>query len=170
MISAGRNTHVPEDLETNIPVAFGSFCSIASGLVVISGQHPGVGTPEAVSDFPFAEHGWGDYPPSKHDGAVRVGNDVWIGQNVTILDGVAIGDGARIGAGAVVAQNVGPYSVWVGNPARPVKARFTTPQMEALLRIAWWKWDDLKISRALPEMADVEAFIAAHDPSPAGRW
>ena len=48
---------------------------------------------------------------SVHDGAS-------IGANATVLPGVSIGRGAMVGAGAVVTQDVPPYAVVVGNPAR----------------------------------------------------
>jgi acetyltransferase-like isoleucine patch superfamily enzyme len=41
-----------------------------------------------------------------------------IGANATILPGIEIGRNAMIGAGAVATQNVPPYAVVVGNPAR----------------------------------------------------
>jgi acetyltransferase-like isoleucine patch superfamily enzyme len=44
-----------------------------------------------------------------------------IGANVTVLPGVEVGEGALIGAGSVVAENVAPGVVAVGNPAREVK-------------------------------------------------
>lgn len=43
-----------------------------------------------------------------------------IGANATIICGVRIGKYALIGAGAVVTKNVLPYSLVVGNPARPL--------------------------------------------------
>ncbi len=56
-------------------------------------------------------------------GGVRVGRDVWIGTNVSVMDGVTIGDGAVIGAGSVVTQDIPPYSVAVGAPARVIRQR-----------------------------------------------
>ena len=47
---------------------------------------------------------------------IYIGNDVWIGRKVIILPGVHIGDGAVIGAGTVVAKDIPPYTVAVGNP------------------------------------------------------
>ncbi|NOZ30317.1 MAG: transferase [Chloroflexi bacterium] len=44
-----------------------------------------------------------------------------IGANATILPDVVIGEGALVGAGAVVVEDVPPYTVVVGNPARVVK-------------------------------------------------
>jgi acetyltransferase-like isoleucine patch superfamily enzyme len=52
---------------------------------------------------------------------VRVGSNAWIGFDVCVLPGVTIGDGAIIGARSVVADNVPPYAVAAGNPARVVR-------------------------------------------------
>jgi acetyltransferase-like isoleucine patch superfamily enzyme len=42
-----------------------------------------------------------------------------IGANATIVAGVVIGAYALVGAGSVVTKNIPPYTVWIGNPARP---------------------------------------------------
>lgn len=49
---------------------------------------------------------------------VVIGNDVWIGRKAIILPGVTIHDGAVIGAGAVVAKDIPPYAIAVGNPVQ----------------------------------------------------
>ncbi|GGD65762.1 acyltransferase [Croceicoccus mobilis] len=49
---------------------------------------------------------------------VTIGNDVWIGANASILKGVTIGDGALVSPGSVVTEDVPPYCVVAGNPAR----------------------------------------------------
>jgi maltose O-acetyltransferase len=54
---------------------------------------------------------------------VVIEDDIWIGRRVIILPGVTIGRGSVLGAGAVVAKNVEPYSVVVGNPAYQIKSR-----------------------------------------------
>lgn len=46
---------------------------------------------------------------------------MFVGPNVVIIGGVTIGHHAVIGAGAVVSQDVPPYGVVVGNPARVIK-------------------------------------------------
>ena len=51
---------------------------------------------------------------------VRIENDVWIGANVMILKGVNIGRGSVIGAGSIVVDDVPPFSLAGGNPARVV--------------------------------------------------
>jgi len=52
---------------------------------------------------------------------VVIGKNVWVGSNAVILLGVKIGDNSVIGAGSTVVEDVPPYSVAVGNPARIVK-------------------------------------------------
>ncbi|WP_460813081.1 LbetaH domain-containing protein [Nocardioides salsibiostraticola] len=54
-----------------------------------------------------------------------LGRDVWVGRGVILRRGVSVGDGAVIGAGAVVTGDVPEYEVWVGNPARRLRARFS---------------------------------------------
>lgn len=55
--------------------------------------------------------------------------DVWCGANVTILKGVTIGEGAVVGAGSLVARNLPPYTVCVGNPCHPKALRFTDSEL-----------------------------------------
>ena len=52
---------------------------------------------------------------------VVIQKDVWIGSNCVILPGVKIGNNSIIGAGSVVASNIPPYRVAVGNPAKVIK-------------------------------------------------
>lgn len=54
---------------------------------------------------------------------VIIEDDVWIGYRVTILTGVKIGKGSVIGAGAVVTNDVDPYTVVGGVPAKFIKRR-----------------------------------------------
>jgi acetyltransferase-like isoleucine patch superfamily enzyme len=57
-----------------------------------------------------------------------VENDVWIGYGAIILSGVTIGTGSIVAAGAVVSNDVPPYSIVGGNPARLIKSRFADEQ------------------------------------------
>ncbi len=52
---------------------------------------------------------------------VHIGRDVWIGFESIVLPGVTIGNGAIVGARSVVTEDVEPYTVVAGNPARFVK-------------------------------------------------
>ncbi|HDX9576652.1 2,3,4,5-tetrahydropyridine-2,6-dicarboxylate N-acetyltransferase [Bacillus cytotoxicus] len=58
-------------------------------------------------------------PPSAKP--VIVEDDVVIGANVVVLEGVTVGKGAVVAAGAVVTEDVQPYTVVAGTPARVIK-------------------------------------------------
>lgn len=69
-----------------------------------------------------------------HKGDIVIGNDVWIGHKATIMPGVKIGDGTIIGAYSVVAKDIPPYAIAVGNPVRVVKYRFDDEMIDLLLK------------------------------------
>jgi len=54
---------------------------------------------------------------------------------VTVLPGVHIGDGAIIGANSLVAQDVNPYAIVGGNPAKMIRKRFDDELISRLLQI-----------------------------------
>lgn len=58
-------------------------------------------------------------PPSAKP--VVIEDDVMIGANAVVLEGVRIGKGAVVAAGAIVTEDVEPYTVVAGVPARVVK-------------------------------------------------
>jgi len=140
----------------------GNFCSIARNVTIFLGgdHHTEWVTTSVVSDY----LGIRGYPQVRTDGNVIIGNDVWIGTEAFILSGLKIGDGAVIGARAVVAKDVPPYSVVVGNPARVVKKRFSEDIINKLLKIEWWKWDDEKIKENIHLIMspNIEEFIKRH--------
>lgn len=54
---------------------------------------------------------------------IKIGDDVWIGTGAKILKGVRIGTGAVIAAGALVKDDVAPYEIVGGIPARKISER-----------------------------------------------
>jgi acetyltransferase-like isoleucine patch superfamily enzyme len=54
---------------------------------------------------------------------VVIEDDCDLGVGAIVLPGVRIGKGAQIGAGAVVVEDVPPYSVAIGVPARVTRER-----------------------------------------------
>jgi acetyltransferase-like isoleucine patch superfamily enzyme len=52
---------------------------------------------------------------------VTLEDNVWVGFNAVILPGVTLGHGCVIGCHTIVDQNIPPYAVVVGNPARIVR-------------------------------------------------
>ena len=57
---------------------------------------------------------------------ITIGDNVWIGFDACILPGVTIGEGAVIGAKSVLFNDVPPFAVVAGNPARVI--RMLSPQ------------------------------------------
>ena len=140
----------------------GKFCQIAAGVeFVMNGANHQM---NAVSTFPFYTlEGWDMKPPAASDmpfkGDTVIGNDVWIGQNATILPGVHIGDGAIIGANSVVASDVEPYSIVVGNPVKLIRYRFDGELTSLLLKFKWWDKPVEEINALIPLLTngDLEA-------------
>jgi acetyltransferase-like isoleucine patch superfamily enzyme len=52
---------------------------------------------------------------------IHIGANVWLGFDVCVLPGVTVGAGAIVGARSVVMEDVAPYTVVAGNPARIVR-------------------------------------------------
>jgi virginiamycin A acetyltransferase len=123
----------------------GKFCAIAEGakFLLSSANHPMMGS----TTFPFFIFG-GSWlqktaeflPRIPSRGNTVIGNDVWIGREAVVMPGVTVGDGAIIAARAVVVSDVAPYTTVGGNPARPLKKRYSDQDIDRLLRLAWWNW------------------------------
>lgn len=144
----------------------GKFVAIAQGaqLIMNGANHPMGG----FSTYPFNMMGFTDKPAYSDDGLTSrgdmvIGDDVWIGRDAVIMPGVKVGAGAIIGAHAVVAKDVPPYAVVVGNPARVTRIRFDEATVAALLAIRWWDWPVEKIAAnaALIAGADIGALERA---------
>lgn len=91
-----------------------------------------------------------------------VGHDVWIGRDCMIMGGITIGNGAVIGAGTVVAKDIPPYCIAVGNPVRIIKKRFSDDMIDKLEKIKWWYWPKEKlmsIVKKVSSLEDVDEFI-----------
>ena len=131
----------------------GKFCQIAAGVefVMNDANHQ----MNAVTTFPFDTlEGWEMNTPDPSEmpfkGDTVIGNDVWIGQNAVILPGVHIGDGAIIGANSIVGSDVDPYTIVVGNPAKPIRKRFDEELIELMQRFKWWDKSIDEIDELIP--------------------
>ena len=147
-------SHVTHHYEWNgDKLIIGKFCQIAAGAeFVMNGANHQM---NAVSTFPFYTlEGWNMEPPAVGDlplkGDTVIGNDVWIGQNAVILPGVHIGDGAIIGANSIVGNDVDPYTIVVGNPAKTLRKRFDDELIGLLLKFKWWDKSVEEINSLIP--------------------
>jgi acetyltransferase-like isoleucine patch superfamily enzyme len=108
----GRGVTISTSNSGNSPITIGNDVMFAQDVMIIGGNH-------AVADItvPIRMQGEGK------QGAIIIGNDVWVGARAIVLTGVTIGDGAVIGAGAIVTRSIPANAIVVGNPARVVAMR-----------------------------------------------
>lgn len=157
----GCNSNLSDALIAN-------FTSIGANVAVVASTHPSdqyVSTSpaffstrrQAVRTFAnkdtFNEHLCIDGK------SVIIGNDVWIGDNVLIKGGVKIGDGAIIAMGAVVTKDVPPYAIVGGVPAKIIKYRFKSEQIEELLKTRWWNKPDEWLSTHANDFNNIDKFL-----------
>lgn len=144
----GYGSYIGEDCV--IEGKIGKYCSIGHKVSVLTGAHP---VKDFVSTSPcffstakqngltyvkqqkFKEKVYAD---EENRYGVIIGNDVWIGYGATILGGVKIGDGAVIGANAYVNQDVEPYAIVAGQPAKTIRKRFEDEEIKWLMELRWW--------------------------------
>ena len=166
-MSFGRYTYGTPNIHymsNDAKLVIGNFCSIAGNVNIYLGGNHRV---DWVTTYPFGhiyQHIFNNFNGVGHPstkGDVVIGNDVWIGDNVTIMSGVTIGDGVVIANNSHVVKNVEPYSLVGGNPAKLIKYRFSQEQIQELLQIKWWYWDDNKINKFSPLLCndDIDELI-----------
>lgn len=92
-------------------IQIGEKCPIGPGVVMRTANHTFSDVDKFIQD-------------QGHDAAdIIIEDNCWISANVIILGGVTIGTGSVIGAGAVVTNNIPPYAIAVGVPAKVIRFR-----------------------------------------------
>lgn len=165
----GYGTYIGD--ECTIFAKVGKYCSIGHKVTVLTGIHPShkyVSTNPVffslgkqngttyVTKQKFKEKLYAD-EINKY-GCI-IGNDVWIGYNATIMGGCQIGDGAIVAAGALVRDDVPPYTMVAGQPAKIISKRFTDDQIAWLLDFKWWNKGEEWIKKHADEFDDIESFM-----------
>lgn len=154
----GRHSYVGEPHDITAVVTIGHFTNIAPYAQMHSRtQHPCIADPRLVSSS--SGRAIPGYPKPYSEDRITIGSDVWIGRNVVVLGGVEIGHGAIIGAYSVIAKDIPPYAVVVGNPAVIKRYRFDRETVAGLLNIQWWDWPDDVIAERAEDMRDVRILV-----------
>jgi acetyltransferase-like isoleucine patch superfamily enzyme len=113
-------------------VDIGRYCQIGPFTVILAGSGVRIGDNVMIGPHCVLAAGNHDYMQldrpmrfagSLSDGPIVIDSNVWVGANVTITDGVHIGHDAVIGANAVVTEDVAPYDIVGGVPARVLANR-----------------------------------------------
>lgn len=92
-------------------VEIGEHCMAANGCLITDGNHR--------FDDPEKPVPWQGFSSK---GPTVIGDNVWLGANVVVTSGVTIGRRSVIGANSVVTQDVPPFSIAAGAPAKVLRA------------------------------------------------
>ena len=92
-------------------VEIGAHCMLANGCFVTDANHR--------YDDPDEPVPWQGFSTK---GPTRIGDNVWLGANVVVTSGVTIGERCVIGANSVVTEDVAPFSIAAGAPAKVLRA------------------------------------------------
>lgn len=131
-VKGGQNIYVGDDSQigphclfwtTRAKICIGKKVLMGPNVTIITGDHRIDVVGKHIIDVSDEEK------LPEHDADVIIEDGVWIASNVTILKGVIVGEGAVLAAGAVVTQNVEPYAIYGGVPAKKIKMRFSEEEL-----------------------------------------
>jgi acetyltransferase-like isoleucine patch superfamily enzyme len=141
----------------------GKFCCIGPNCNIGLGKHPSKNFVSVHPAFYSINNtinvSFVDSSSFEEFDLVEIGNDVWIGANAIIKDGVKIGNGAIVGAGSVITKDVDDYAIVGGVPAKLIRYRFTKQQIEQLLKIEWWNFDNNKLKNFSNLFENIDNFL-----------
>jgi acetyltransferase-like isoleucine patch superfamily enzyme len=123
----------------------GRYVSIANNVSIGPGEHPVDLLSTSSIFYDLA------YDQLAHLDCV-IENDVWIGEGCIIRRGVTIGNGAIIGANSFVNQDVEPFSVVAGSPARVIKYRFDDVTITKIMESKWWELEPDEARKVLAQL------------------
>jgi phosphonate metabolism protein (transferase hexapeptide repeat family) len=167
-VTMGDYSYVVNDGQISY-TTIGKFCSIAAMIRINPGNHPMHRATQAHFTYRASAYFPGESDDSeffawRRDHHCTIGHDVWLGHGAIVLPGRNIGTGSVIAAGAIVTKDVAPYTIVAGNPARPVRRRFSQAVEDGLMDLAWWDWDHEMLRQALPDFRKlpVEDFLSRY--------
>jgi acetyltransferase-like isoleucine patch superfamily enzyme len=160
----GRHAYLGEGAAILECREIGDFSCVSQGARVGLADHAldHVGTSHLFSS---PARGWVEEDTRGAIEPATIGADVLLSANVLVLAGVTIGHGAVIGAGAVVTEDIPPFAIAVGVPARVTGHRFDEGLRERLLASRWWERDDGEIRKLREHFRDPERFLKGLPPT-----
>jgi acetyltransferase-like isoleucine patch superfamily enzyme len=141
------------DSEDKGSIKIGNYCLISPGVRIGSGSRIIIKDNCMIAGRAYITdsdwHGIYNRISSGKTAPILIQENVWIGDSALICKGVTIGENSIIGAGSVVVDNVPPYSVAAGNPARIVNR--LDPEKTYTKRSDWFS-DPVKLVRDMDQI------------------
>jgi galactoside O-acetyltransferase len=94
----------------------GDYAVIATGVRVLTASDTDRGGARMSSHLPVEFR-------SVIRSKVTIERDAFVGANAVVMPGVTLAEGAVAGAGSVVTHDLEPWTVYIGQPARPIRRR-----------------------------------------------
>lgn len=109
----GKSVYIDIDAEIGNNVKIQNFVSVYKGVIIEDNVFVGPSATFTNDLYPRAFI-WDE----GHVSATRICRGASIGANSTLVCGITVGEYAMIGAGSVVAEDVPPFALMLGNPGR----------------------------------------------------
>ncbi len=97
-------------------LSMGDFSGISAGVRLFTGNDDYSGTALANPAVPEEYR-------SVSRSFIDIGRFCIVGANSVVLPGVKMGEGAIVGANSLLKHDADPWTMYAGNPARPIKLR-----------------------------------------------
>lgn len=127
----------------------GDYVCIAAEVAILMGGNS-THRMDWFSLYPFMETIGESY---QHRGNTVLGDGCWIGMRAMILPGINIGEGAVVAAGSIVTRDVPPYTIVGGNPAAPIRLRFSAEIVQRLLTLQLYQLTERDFAAIRPLLA-----------------
>jgi len=110
-LTIGNNTGIGHNCSFTIGkrITIGNDCMIAAGTKISDANGHPLDPESRLQKTP---------PDESSVRPVTIGDNVWIGQDSFIFPGVTIGEGSVVSACSIVRNDIPPYTIVSGNPAR----------------------------------------------------
>lgn len=104
-LTIGKGTSIGADCKILSfgPIVIGQYSQISNDLILVSGTH------DPISRKPL------------NNCRIKIGDYCWLGAGVKVIGNVEIGQGCVVGAGATVLNDLPPWTICVGTPAKPIR-------------------------------------------------
>jgi acetyltransferase-like isoleucine patch superfamily enzyme len=123
------------DLGPNGEVRIGNYCTLVGAIIcsdrriviqdyVFIAHEVVLADSFAATPFTATPEDWKEDKVQTQQSSpvsILIGENAWIGARAVLLGGTRIGEGAIVGAYSVVCQDVPPYTIVAGNPARIIR-------------------------------------------------